>query len=504
MPHDAQPLAFHPFGSGALSTSAASPQVDYLRRYLGDMGASSVVEEPQYFDRDFLSEFTAFYGTSCTGYANTCRRLHFFSVDVTRETFIDALGDADRADAIQEAYLGFVVLRPIPGSPLGRTVLAYYPDRAPSVPRVTTPSRPYRVCVAGLCLGIRGLAWQQQDTAVGACATIALWSMLHSSGFEGLHRIPTTADVTRAAHVTAPFGKRVFPSSGMNVFELCGAIKAHGLSPVVIPGDEHGEHIGFDRERFCASCASLIRSGFPLIITTEDHAVCAVGFRSSTNGPVDPGDVLHNDEGIPVVYIHDDNIGPSVRFKLDTHEDGYVVLTPEAPEGLKATELPDPTDEWDSLRPTNLIVALPSDIRTSPDALHGRGFLVALHLSRIIESAAQTSNATTEGLTFSTKFVRLREYLSSSLHAALHDQPEKLGAVRLSLAEDVRPMSLYLGVVRIGVGSHTSPKLDVLFDTTDSDLNHPAFAHVVYDQSISPYVEACARVVPMGTLVDAT
>jgi hypothetical protein len=48
------------------------------------------------------------------------------------------------------------------------------------------------------------------------------------------------------------------------------------------------------------------------------------------------------------------------------------------------------------------------------------------------------------------------------------------------------------------------PLLDILFDTTDSDTNHSAFAHVVFDRSVMPYVMALARRAGMGTTVDGS
>ena len=65
---------------------------------------------------------------------------------------------------------------------MGRTVLKWFPDKsAETTPRVLSSSRKYFVHIAGVELHVEGLAWQQQDTGVAACATISLWSMLHSS-----------------------------------------------------------------------------------------------------------------------------------------------------------------------------------------------------------------------------------------------------------------------------------------------------------------------------------
>src|SRR5262245_34878878 len=130
------------FGAGgdplvALEREADSRQVKYLRCYLHDLGARSVVIEPNYFDRDYLSEFEAFYATSSAGYPNICKRVHYFNARVTRAVFAAAVGDTASAEQrgkarriVEDSYLGHVILRPIPGAPIGRTVLKVYPDVA--------------------------------------------------------------------------------------------------------------------------------------------------------------------------------------------------------------------------------------------------------------------------------------------------------------------------------------------------------------------------------------
>jgi hypothetical protein len=274
--HRPQPLRFSAFGGAgdplvALEREVDSRQVKYLRCYLHDLGARSVVIEPSYFDRDYLSEFEAFYATSSAGYPNICRRAHYFSARVTRAVLAEAVGDLARTGArgkarelVEGSYLGHVILRPIPGAPVGRTVLKVYSDAeglAAGTPRVMEPAREYESHLAGLTLKVSGLAWQQQDSAVGSCATVALWSMLHSSAFDDHHAIPTTAAITSMAHWSAPTGKRIFPDSGLHLAQILEVLKGHGLAPVMIAGDEAGEE--FSRQRFCTLVASFLRSAIP-------------------------------------------------------------------------------------------------------------------------------------------------------------------------------------------------------------------------------------------------
>lgn len=486
--HAPRPLGIGLFGpDDDLAKLGSFDQAVYLRRYLEDLDATTVVTEPYYFDRDYLAELAAFYALSASGYPNTCRRLHFFSARFGRDELAAAIGDdADAVERLRAAYLGFVVVRPIPASPLGRTVLRWYPDReAATAPRINTPSRDYDCYLGGLKLTVRGLAWQQQDSAVGTCATVALWSMLHSSALAGYHALPTTAQVTRAAHRTAGSGRRVFPNAGLDIEQLCEAIKEFGLVPVVVPGDIAGATPRFSRERFAASCSAMIRSGFPVLLLGEladrAHATCAVGFRSTTSPAAMPDAVVHHDSDVPFIYIHDDNLGPSVRFALTSNAAGVASLRPAAPPRVAATETPDPTIRYPAFVPSHLLVTVPDDLRTSPDALHVAGLDIATKLGAVV--------AASEGLPYpllTTRFAPLRDYVGRELAQVV--VPGRLGPVRLALLERVPPMSRHVGIVRIG--GEAQPLLDVLFDTTDSDVQLPLFAYVVFQAGALPFIEA--------------
>lgn len=240
--HDRASLRFYPFQAETfLDDQRTSSARDYLRCYLADLKAEAVLEEPYYFDRDYLAEFSAFYAISSRGYSNACRRLHFFSCSTTelRALFLRALsGDPGGRDLLQKQYLGFSVLRPISATPFGRTVLRWYPETNRATPRVTEPAREYAAHIAGVRLSVTGLAWQQQDCGVGACATVALWTMFQASASDDQHAIPTTVEITRKANARWPLGRRVFPAAdGLSIYQVCEAIRGQQLQPALLEGD---------------------------------------------------------------------------------------------------------------------------------------------------------------------------------------------------------------------------------------------------------------------------
>lgn len=491
--HGPRELLFHTFAgdSDPLISFVDHPQISYLRGYLADLGASSILEEPNYFDRDYLAEFSAFYSVSAAGYPNICRRLHFFSGQTLQRPELEAAAsaNAEALQLIQNRYLGFIVLRPIPQAPLGRTVLKWYEDQTVMTPRVVSPSREYRSNVAGIFLSVVGLAWQQQDTGVGACATVGLWTMFHSSALDDHHAIPTTAEITRSAHETASLGARVFPSDGLTPFQIAEAIKAWDLSPLIVEGNISLPNGGsrFDTLRFNASIAAFVRSGYPVLLIGELagnglHAICVVGFRSSGNPPICAEATEVQDSWISHIYVHDDNVGPNVRLKVTEGELGQAILSMAAPSvtpARHALELQPVV--YADFSPSRMVVGVHMDLRTSAETLYSAALRAADALRIAVNLVTEQAGAVPTGNTVSARFVKLSDYLNEELGKTLGLFPTILAKVRLALVEQVSPMSLHVGLIRIGDAS-SAPIMDVLYDTTDSDRNHPVFTNIAYSQ----------------------
>jgi len=242
----------------------------YLKCYLHDIEAKTTIDELQYFCRDYLTEFSSHYSLSARGFPNTCKRIHFFRVtedlgEVNELLFRLALGgDKTALAAMRKAYVGYVVIKPLSPPSFGRTVLAMYPElppeKDPRPRRIVTPGRNYDVHIAGIELTVEGLAWQSAS-AVGLCATIALWTLCHAAPFDDYH-VPTATMLTQAAHRGVRVGSRMFPSTGLRLEQTLEAIKEQGFSPHVVRG-EVGQDIDgdryFTREKLCTHIAILLR-----------------------------------------------------------------------------------------------------------------------------------------------------------------------------------------------------------------------------------------------------
>jgi hypothetical protein len=283
-----------------------------------------VIETP-YIDRHYLEEYSAYYYSSLRNGGSTTTRIHLFTDEFDRATLRDwirqAAADHRRIqDQLDQAYLGFITVRPIPSAAIGRTILRPY---------VGKPARSYipsegghPVHLMGLELTARGLPFQQQEQAVGACATTAIWSAMSRVARADGGRAPTPYAVTQAA-TRHYLRDRALPAvSGLELAQLTAAVRELGYAPYVLkPSNAYAI--------FALSLKCYLQSGIPAVLVLEDraggyHAVTASGYRlgDDEEPAVDIGLTLpdsHSElrsKGMSRLYIHDDRFGPYVRTQL--------------------------------------------------------------------------------------------------------------------------------------------------------------------------------------------
>ncbi len=302
----------------------------YFHGYFNDLSASTIVVEHDYIDRDYLEDYAGYYVRCFPRYARHCKRLHFFDIEFGAETFKALLAGKQSALTpadLQKGYLGFIVIKPLPKTVIGRTCLRTYRDQ----PRRHYPvSRVYDVNLFGIPLQVESLAFQEQDEVVSACATSALWSLFQSTGIKFQHAIPTPLEITRSAARQMPTRARVLPNSGLQKTEMCHAIQEVGLEPEVVGiGDNQ-----IREDLLRANVYAYLRGGIPVLLCTEvydvtekvaeqcpDHVVTVTGFSL---GKTTPQQYSHPESQINLVafrmdklYVHDDQVGPYARVEFD-------------------------------------------------------------------------------------------------------------------------------------------------------------------------------------------
>lgn len=444
-------------------------QLDYVEDYVraAQIGCRSIAIEDRYIDRDYMEDYSVFYSKSVHGYKNYCRRVHFFRLSaeaveqrlaelrlIAMEQGVDAYRQGC-AEFSEESYIGFSVIKPLDGCPVGRTVLRCFPENATNGEiRRFSCTRIYKAHLAGVELSVRGLAFQQQDLGVSACATTALWTAFHKMvDFENI-ALPTPASITAlAARYSLPHG-RAMPSEGLSIDQMCQAIQGVGLSPNLFRADR------FDIAR--GYLHSACNSGNPAVLIIETptsssrHAITVTGMRvRSSHVPalIAPGfDDLAGD--LISLYVHDDRYGTYLRANL-VNDGGRAQLN------IRLSR-PPAVDKWELWKLTHIIIPLHPKVRLSFSGLRdiARQLLQAIHSFQDAISGPGTSRP----IMFETRILQSNAYIESVLLNAENISVDKAAALT-----QLEPMPRYLGVVTVQ-GDQWGP-IDFLVDTTSTERN---------------------------------
>jgi hypothetical protein len=478
----------------------APAQVQYLGDYLSlsTRKAKAMLIETPYIDRHYIEEYQAFYCTALNPPSAKTTRIHFFEgeIDVAKlqsAAVASSPGEVERAH--HEQYIGFVVVRPLPDAPIGRTVLGPYKDQ---------PGRHLEACrtestvhVLGLEMRIAGVPFQQQEQAVGACATTAVWSALARASRADGGRAPTPFSVTSAAtrHVV---NDRILPASGgLDIQQMTDAIRWFGFSPLVLKPDAHiGEFL------FALRC--YLRSGIPAVLHLDAdagpyHAVAAVGFRDyADEEDEEPQEIVVEPVAGKVVrcrplirlYAHDDRLGPYVRFHLvpnahplvgGARADGRPWLQHRPYPGALYSKISEPVAVNYAIFPLYPKLRL-----SASDLLHIAGALVLL-LNRLIPRDEQST------VEVDARFEQSGRYLRELFAFKL---PHLLNAATTLV------LPRYIGVLRY---SYRGQELfDVLCDTTDIRREDalPIVALVPFDIRYADALsDVAARLFPRAAVV---
>ncbi|HEY3852960.1 MAG TPA: hypothetical protein VGO67_01045 [Verrucomicrobiae bacterium] len=344
MADNRQAIEFYAFGSKTLvellnlevppfaRTKMPFRQLQYVEAYVAALKCATVVVESHYIDRDHIEDHGAFYSRNFISYPNYCTRLHFFSLEAAdlkqrmrAAVEVGQKGVAAYKEACQglsaAGYLGWSVVKPLHGCPVGRTILRTFDSRGEGDYKRTFPCvRRHRSHLMGVELVVDGLPFQQQDTGVSACATTAIWAALHH--FRGFEEVAaaTPAQITSiASRYSLPFG-RSMPSEGLSMEQMCQAIQGMGVSPHLHRATD------FNTAQNIIYSATMSGMSSILIIQrdggTERHAVTVAGIKlAEPFTPVISDGIAEQSAQLTGAYVHDDRWGPYVAtlFEKNTN-----------------------------------------------------------------------------------------------------------------------------------------------------------------------------------------
>jgi hypothetical protein len=296
----------------------------YLKNYLGSgdgLNAKTIVIEPDYISKAYITDYSNYYATCFQEYDRKCKRVHFFNEEFDDKKLQEEI--LSNSDFLDQHYLGYVVVKPLPDSVIGPTILATYKERNDTDQiRYFPATRAYDVNFFGRTLTVKSLAFQEQDTVVSACASVAIWSAFHKTSSLFMTALPSPGEITKlAGNLFFNYG-RLYPNLGLDITQVCRAIDSIGLVSEVRSSKL------FDGEIYLASriIYAYLRCGIPTLLLIKydsrpgvsvGHAVTITGYSKPKPKPRNPQkDITLTADGIDKFYIHDDQLGPFASYEF--------------------------------------------------------------------------------------------------------------------------------------------------------------------------------------------
>ncbi|MBP0953619.1 hypothetical protein JTA33_24540 [Pseudomonas sp. 20GA0080] len=304
-------------------------QVRYLFNYLQERHCVSMLLEPEYIDREFLEDYSRYYVKRFGNDSYECGRIHFFSHEIDHK-HLDLLLQGEPKDGLtqeklQQHYLGFMVVKPLSRTFVGKTCLQLTGVKGDGYGTKKKIAKRYDVNLFGIKLHVESIAFQEQDKVVAACATTAIWTALHALPWRDVKHVPSCSEITINALNFVEGSNNGFPNKELTNKQIQRSLDVEGLR----------YHSTLLLEQtlawFRACVTSYIESDLPLVLVGEvfsimppaldeaeaqeqaakavltlkrvgGHAITVLGFdfRDSSN----------------FLYIHDDRLGPYARVDL--------------------------------------------------------------------------------------------------------------------------------------------------------------------------------------------
>lgn len=328
------------FGTFKDFSTASNKHFSYMEKYFRHESVKTLVFEFEYTDKDFIEDYSRYYSRCLKPYSKSCVRIHAFRTSFDEDDFVALLQRGPTSLTIgklRQNYIGFYILRPIPHTPFGRTCLCTYTDDEDAKNRSFPITRNYKVHLYGIELSVKSLAFQEQDKAVSACATSALWSAFQGTGILFHHHIPSPYEITlKATEVAIHYFNRSFPNKGLVPQQIAHAIRSVGLEPLLVNVSNY--------TFFKAYLNAYLKGGIPVIMSMELypyedgerkeskglHAVTVTGFYMLSKDEFvdqkkEPVSLLSS--RISKLYVHDDQIGPFAKMELDESDGTKMTLS---------------------------------------------------------------------------------------------------------------------------------------------------------------------------------
>lgn len=183
--------------------------------------------------------------------------------------------------ALHQAYLGFMVLRPICPGTVGRTAIS--PRLLTYGNRIEISAAPIIGSILGNKIEVEAFPHSSQDNEYCTCAETSIWSTLEYFGNKYPEYSPILPSKIHQI-LDSQMHQRHIPSYGLNYVNISYVLKTCGFGCKVY-SRALGGNPGFGDEEFYRIFSTYVESGVPMVTavsgTRLGHAIVCVGQERS-------------------------------------------------------------------------------------------------------------------------------------------------------------------------------------------------------------------------------
>jgi hypothetical protein len=242
--------------------------------------------------------------------------VHFFSTPFRKKKFDEAIKDHNHS--LWGYYQGYIVVKPLPYMTIGATLLETF-KKTDSHQRHYPVNKKYKINLFGKDLELNTLAFQEQDSVVGACASCALWCAFHKTADLFTTQLPSPSDITKSARNSFQNSGRTYPSKGLDHYQIGNAVESVGLV-----SELRNRLDSFSIDYMKSFIYAYLKMGLPVLLGISfddgDHLITVTGFKEELNTTYTrEKSIALKASKIERFYAHDDQVGPFTKIKFENN-----------------------------------------------------------------------------------------------------------------------------------------------------------------------------------------
>lgn len=214
----------------------------------------TVVREENYVDKVYRDSYYSYFAGKYLGISRNCQRLSLFKGRVELGSFNSF--SRKNEQLLENAFVGCIVLRPLKGREIGRTLID---PKKLSIASCYARTTPFSFIIMGHELSIDAYPFSSQDAETMSCAETTVWSILEYYGTRyPEYRVILPSDIIQELKKKSI--ERDLPSRGLDYFTVSELLKTFGFFPRVYAFKAYNE------EEYHRIFHYYIESGIPVAI----------------------------------------------------------------------------------------------------------------------------------------------------------------------------------------------------------------------------------------------